>query len=81
MHDAVDDGHRELVVHEEGVPPAELDVGGEYHAPSLVALGYHLVQQPRAVDVEGHVAELPYHVRPTTVAPDVQFDGAHPVLA
>lgn len=58
VHDAVDDRRRELVVREDGAPPAELDVGGEYDAPPLVALGYHLVEQPRPVHVEGHVAEL-----------------------
>jgi hypothetical protein len=58
VHDAVDDRRRELVVGEDGAPPAELDVGGEYDAPPLVALGYHLVERPRTVHVEGHVAEL-----------------------
>lgn len=57
-HDAVDDRRRELVVREDGAPPAELDVGGEYDAPPLVALGYHLAGQPRPVHVEGHVAEF-----------------------
>lgn len=57
-HHAVDDGRRELVVGEDRAPSAELDVGGEYHAPPLVAVRYDLVQEPRPVHVEGHVAEL-----------------------
>lgn len=55
---AAGDRRREPVVREDGAPPAGLDVGGGYHAPPLVALGYHLVQQPRPVHVEGHVVEL-----------------------
>lgn len=58
VHDAVDDRRREPVVREDGAPPAGLDVGGGYDAPPPVALGYHLVEQPRPVHVEGHVAEL-----------------------
>lgn len=33
VHHAFDDGRRELVVGEDRAPSAELDVGGEYHAP------------------------------------------------
>ncbi len=58
VHDPVDDRGRQLVVGEHRAPPRELDVRGEYHAPPLVALGYNLVEQPRPVHVEGHVAEL-----------------------
>ena len=45
VHDAVHDRGRELVVGEDRAPPAELDVGREYHAPSLVALGDHLMEK------------------------------------
>ena len=38
-------------------PPAELDIGGEYDAPPLAALGDHLAEQPCAVHIEGDVAE------------------------
>lgn len=55
VHHAVDDGRRKLVVGEDRAPPAELDVGGEYHAPPLVAVRYDLVQEPRL----GHVGEQP----------------------
>lgn len=55
MHHAVDDGRRKLVVGEDRAPPAELDVGGEYYAPPLVAVRYDLVQEPRL----GHVGEQP----------------------
>ena len=58
VRDAVDDRRRELVVREDGAPPAGLDVGGEYDAPPPVALGHRLAGQPRTVHVEGHVAEL-----------------------
>lgn len=58
VRDAVDDRRRELVVREDGAPPAGLDVGGGYDAPPPVALGYQLAQRPRPVHVEGHVAEL-----------------------
>lgn len=53
VHQAVDDGRHELVVGEDCAPPAELDVGGEYHAPPLVAVRYDLVQEPRPAHVEG----------------------------
>lgn len=33
VHHAFDDGRCELVVGEDRAPSAELDVGGEYHAP------------------------------------------------
>lgn len=33
VHHAFVDGRRELVVGEDRAPSAELDVGGEYHAP------------------------------------------------
>ena len=56
-HHAVDDGRRELAVGEDRAPPAELDVGGEYHAPPLAAVRYDPAQGPRPVHVEGHVAE------------------------
>lgn len=58
VHHAFDDGRRELVVGEDRAPSAELDVGGEYHVPPLMAVRYDLVQEPRPVHVEGHVAEL-----------------------
>lgn len=58
VHHAVDDGRLELVVGEDRALPADLDAGGEYHAPSLVAVRYDLVQESRSVHVEGHVAEL-----------------------
>ena len=58
VHHAVDDGRLELVVGEDRALPADLDAGGEYHAPSLVAVRYDLVQESRPVHVEGHVAEL-----------------------
>ena len=54
----VDGGRGELVVAEHRAPLAELDVGGDDHAPLLVAAAHHLEQQPRALDVERHVAEL-----------------------
>lgn len=57
VHHAFDDGRRELVVGEDRAPSAELDVGGEYHAPPPIAVR-DLVQEPRPVHVEGHVAEL-----------------------
>ena len=37
----------ELVVAEHRAPLAELDVGGDDHAPLLVAVAHHLEQQPR----------------------------------
>lgn len=58
VHHAFDDGRREFVVGEDRAPSAELDVGGEYHVPPLMAVRYDLVQEPRPVHVEGHVAEL-----------------------
>ena len=39
-------------------PFTELDVRGEYDAPSFVAARDDLVEQARPVDVEGYVAEL-----------------------
>lgn len=59
MRHTVDDGRRELVVGEDRAPPAELDVGGEYHALSLVAVRYDLVQEPRPVHVDEQPAERP----------------------
>lgn len=46
VHHAFDDGRRELVVVEDRAPSAGLDVGGEYHAPSPIAVR-GLVQEPR----------------------------------
>lgn len=46
VHHAFDDGRRELVVGEDRAPSAELDVGGEYHAPPPIAVR-DLVQEPR----------------------------------
>ena len=57
VHDAVDDRGSQLVVGEHRAPPAELDIGGEYDAPPLAALGDHLAEQPCAVHIEGDVAE------------------------
>ena len=58
VYDAVDDRGSQPVVSEHRAPPAELDIGGEYDAPPLVALGDHLIEKPRPVHVEGRVAEL-----------------------
>lgn len=58
VDDAVHDRGGELVVREDRAPPAELHVRGEHDAPPLVRVGYDLVEQARAVDVEGDVAEL-----------------------
>lgn len=58
VDDAVHDHGGELVVREDRAPPAELDVGSEYHVPPLVDVRYDLTQEPRPVHVEGHVAEL-----------------------
>ena len=61
---AVHDRRGELVVGEHRAPAAELHVGGEHYAPPLVAVRYDLVEQPGAVHVEGHVAELVEHEQP-----------------
>ena len=58
VHDAVDDRCGEFVVREDRAPFTELDVRGEYDAPSFVAARDDLVEQARPVDVEGYVAEL-----------------------
>ena len=54
----VDRGGGELVVAEHRAPLAELDVGGDDHAPLLVAAAHDLEQQPRPLDAQRHVAEL-----------------------
>ena len=69
VHDAVDDRCGEFVVREDRAPFTELDVRGEYDAPSFVAARDDLVEQARPVDVEGYVAEL------------VQYDQVGCVLA
>ena len=58
VHDAVDERGGELVVAEHDTPFGELDVGGDYQAPLLVAIAQHLEQQPRPLPVERDVAEL-----------------------
>ena len=58
VHDAVDDRCGEFVVREDRAPFTELDVRGEYDAPSFVAARDDPVEQARPVDVEGYVAEL-----------------------
>ena len=58
VHDAVDDRCGEFVVREDRAPFTELDVRGEYDAPSFVAARDDLVEQARPVDVGGYVAEL-----------------------
>ena len=58
VDDAVDHRRGHLVVPQHGAPLAELDVGGDDQAAPLVAVGHHLEQQPRAVEVQRHVAEL-----------------------
>ena len=44
VHDAVDGGRRQVRVAEHRPPLAELDVGGDDHAPALVRGGHDLVQ-------------------------------------
>ena len=63
--DAADDRGREPVAGEDRAPPAGPDVGREYHAPPLVALGDHLTGKPRPVHAGGHAAELVGHQRPS----------------
>lgn len=58
VHDPVDDRGSELVVREDRAPFAGLDVRGGHDAPPLVTARDDLVEQPRPVDVERHVAEL-----------------------
>jgi len=58
VHDAAVDRRRELIVGEDGAPPAGLCVRRECRAPPPVALGHRLVQQPCLIHVEGDVAEL-----------------------
>ena len=58
VDEPVDGGRRELVVPEHGAPLPELDVRGHDHAALLVAVAHDLEQQPAALDVERHVAEL-----------------------
>lgn len=58
VNQPVDGGRGQLVVPQHRAPLAELDVGGDDHAPLLVAAAHHLEQQPRSLDVERHVAEL-----------------------
>ncbi len=55
MHDAVDGGGSEMGVAEHRALFAELDVGGDDHAPRLVRRRHHLVQQPGPLDVYGDV--------------------------
>ena len=55
VHDAVDDRCGEFVVREDRAPFTELDVRGEYDAPSFVAARDDLVEQARPVDVEGYI--------------------------
>lgn len=62
VHDAVDDRCGEFVVREDRAPFTELDVRGEYDAPSFVAARDDPVEQARPVDVEGYVAELVQYV-------------------
>ena len=50
VHDAVDDRCGEFVVREDRAPFTELDVRGEYDAPSFVAARDDLVEQARPVD-------------------------------
>ena len=54
VHHAFDDGRRELVVGEDRAPSAELDVGGEYHAPSPIAVrGLVQESRPAAISASG----------------------------
>lgn len=69
VHDAVDDRCGEFVVREDRAPFTELDVRGEYDAPSFVAARDDLVEQARPVDVEGYVAELVQYDQVGTSAP------------
>lgn len=61
VDDAVDDCRRHLVVAEHRPPLAELDVGGDDHAPLLIAVAHHLEQQSRPLYVDRYVAKLVEH--------------------
>lgn len=58
VDDAVDHRRRHLVVPQDRAPLAELNVCGDDQAVPLVAVRHPLEQQPRAVEVQRHVAEL-----------------------
>ncbi len=58
VDDAVDDRGGHVTVAEHVAPPAEFQVRSEHHAPGLVAVGYDLEQEARALDVDGQVAQF-----------------------
>lgn len=58
VDDAVDNRGGEFVAGEDSAPFAEFEVGGEDDAAAFVGTGDDLVEQARAVDVEGNVAEF-----------------------
>lgn len=52
VDDAVDNGHRHLIVAEHRPRAAELQVGGDHGRPPLVSIGERLEQLPSALGVE-----------------------------
>ena len=57
-HGAVDQRGGHVLVAEHASPAGELDVRGVDHAPGLVGIRYDLEQEPGALLVDRHVAEL-----------------------
>lgn len=58
VHGAVDQRGGYVLVVEHASPAGELDVRGVDHAPGLVGIRYDLEQEPGALLVDRHVAEL-----------------------
>lgn len=53
VDETVNDGGGDVVVTEDGAPPAELDVGGYYEAGFLIGVSDYLVEEPSPVWVDG----------------------------
>lgn len=64
VHGPVHDRGRHVRVAEHASPTAELDVRGVDHALPLVRVGHDLEQEPGALLVDRHVAELVDHEKP-----------------
>ena len=58
VHGAVDQRGGHVLVAEHAPPAGELDVHDMGHAPGLVGIRYDLEQEPGALLVDRHVAEL-----------------------